>query len=84
MVAERSRLTATLRSAGYQVPDSEANFVWLADGPAEHGCVDAVAFGEGCEAGGVIVRVFAGFRSSDHGGHRRRERPVPGRRYRTA
>ncbi len=60
VVAERSRLTATLRSAGYQVPDSEANFVWLADGPAEHGCVDAVAFGEGCEARGVIVRVFAG------------------------
>jgi histidinol-phosphate aminotransferase len=60
VVAERSRLTAALRAAGYQVPESEANFVWLADGPAEQGCVDAVAFGEGCEARGVIVRVFAG------------------------
>jgi len=60
VVAERGRLTAELRSAGYQVPDSEANFVWLADGPAEQGGVDAVAFGEGCEERGVIVRVFAG------------------------
>ncbi|HST49206.1 histidinol-phosphate transaminase [Jatrophihabitans sp.] len=60
VVAERARLTAALRAAGYQVPESEANFVWLADGPAEQGCVDAVAFGAGCEARGVIVRVFAG------------------------
>jgi histidinol-phosphate aminotransferase len=60
VVAERSRVTGALRAAGYQVPDSEANFVWLADGPAEAGGVDPVTFGAGCEQRGVIVRVFAG------------------------
>ncbi len=34
VVAERARVTAVLRAAGWQVPDSDANFVWLrADGP---------------------------------------------------
>ncbi|MEO6500837.1 MAG: histidinol-phosphate transaminase [Jatrophihabitantaceae bacterium] len=60
VVAERGRITDALRSAGYQLPDSEANFVWLAEGPADQGGVDAVAFGAGCEARGLIVRAFAG------------------------
>lgn len=60
VVAERSRVTAALRSAGYQLPDSEANFVWLAEGPPEQGGVDAAGFGAGCEARGLIVRAFAG------------------------
>ena len=60
VIAERSRVTAGLRAAGYQLPDSEANFVWLAEGPAEHGGIDAVAFGAGCEERGLIVRAFAG------------------------
>ena len=29
VVAERARVTATLRDAGYTVPPSQANFVWL-------------------------------------------------------
>jgi histidinol-phosphate aminotransferase len=29
VVAERARVTAELRAAGYTVPDSQANFVWL-------------------------------------------------------
>jgi histidinol-phosphate aminotransferase len=29
VVAERARVTAALRAAGYEVPDSQANFVWL-------------------------------------------------------
>lgn len=29
VVAERDRVTAALRAAGYTVPDSQANFVWL-------------------------------------------------------
>ncbi|KUI46921.1 aminotransferase [Mycobacterium sp. GA-1199] len=29
VVAERTRVTAELRAAGYTVPDSQANFVWL-------------------------------------------------------
>ncbi|MCB9439261.1 MAG: pyridoxal phosphate-dependent aminotransferase [Mycolicibacterium sp.] len=35
VVAERTRVTAALRGAGYAVPDSQANFVWLPLGP-EH------------------------------------------------
>jgi histidinol-phosphate aminotransferase len=31
--ATRSRLTSTLRSMGYTVPDSQANFVWATGGP---------------------------------------------------
>jgi histidinol-phosphate aminotransferase len=60
VVAERARVTAGLRAAGYQLPDSEANFVWLAEGPAEHGGIDATAFAAGCEERGLIVRAFAG------------------------
>jgi histidinol-phosphate aminotransferase len=29
VVAERTRVAATLRSAGFQLPESQANFVWL-------------------------------------------------------
>jgi histidinol-phosphate aminotransferase len=61
VVAERTRVTEGLRAAGYQLPDSEANFVWLAEGPAEQGGIDATAFGAGCEERGLIVRAFAGW-----------------------
>ena len=43
-----------LVAAGYEVPVSEANFVWLPLGD------DALAFAEDCAAGGVLVRAFAG------------------------
>jgi histidinol-phosphate aminotransferase len=35
VVAERSRVSRALRDAGYRLPDSQANFVWLPLGP-EH------------------------------------------------
>ena len=35
VVAERARVSAALRDAGYVLPDSQANFVWLPLGP-EH------------------------------------------------
>jgi histidinol-phosphate aminotransferase len=60
VVAERARVTGALRAAGYHLPDSEANFVWLDEGPPAQGGVDAAAFGAGCEARGVIVRAFPG------------------------
>lgn len=60
LVAERERVTAALRSYGYQVPSSQANFVWLSQGPAEDGGIDAVEFAAGCERLGVIGRAFAG------------------------
>ncbi|MFA5710582.1 histidinol-phosphate transaminase [Mycolicibacterium sp.] len=33
VVAERARVSAALRAAGYEFPDSQANFVWLPLGP---------------------------------------------------
>jgi histidinol-phosphate aminotransferase len=35
VVAERARVSAALRAAGYRLPDSQANFVWVPLGP-EH------------------------------------------------
>jgi histidinol-phosphate aminotransferase len=53
-VGERSRVTAALRAAGWQVPVTEANFVWL---PAGNRTDDLAA---ACEAAGVVVRPFSG------------------------
>ncbi|MBV0893706.1 histidinol-phosphate transaminase [Microbacterium sp. NC79] len=54
LVERRTQLIAGLRAAGLMVPDSEANFVWLAFGD------DTMAAAAAFEAGGVIVRPFAG------------------------
>lgn len=54
VVAERERLLAAVRELVPDVPDSQANFVWLPLGAG------AVAFGQGCEEHRVIVRPFAG------------------------
>jgi histidinol-phosphate aminotransferase len=53
VVAERARVLAALREAGSEVPESQANFVWL---PLRERATD---FAQHCEAGGVIVRPFA-------------------------
>lgn len=53
-VAERTRVQQKLSSAGWVIPWSEANFVWLPLGPA------SVAFGARCAELGVAVRVFPG------------------------
>ena len=53
-VAERERVRAALLTAGYDVPASQANFVWLALGDRSTDFVDA------CLADGVIVRPFPG------------------------
>jgi len=54
IVRERTRLLAGLREHGWEVPDSQANFVWLAlgDGTAR--------FAAAATAAGVLVRPFAG------------------------
>ncbi|MFJ6612826.1 histidinol-phosphate transaminase [Streptomyces sp. NPDC091289] len=52
LVAERARVTAGLRTAGYEVPESQANFVWLRLGSRTAG------FTEACEAAGLMVRPF--------------------------
>ncbi|WP_159808409.1 histidinol-phosphate transaminase [Cellulomonas citrea] len=54
IVAERVRMLAGLRAQGWTVPDSQANFVWLALGE------DATEFAERCTRAGVMVRPFAG------------------------
>jgi histidinol-phosphate aminotransferase len=54
LVAERARVRAALRDLDYEVPPSQANFVWLPLG-------DATAdWAAGCEERKVIVRAFAG------------------------
>jgi histidinol-phosphate aminotransferase len=53
-VAERERVRTALVEAGYDVPPSQANFVWLPLGER------AVPFAAACLEGGVIVRPFAG------------------------
>ena len=53
VAAERSRVTAGLRSAGYEVPESQANFVWL---PLRERSADLAAH---CERERVIVRPFS-------------------------
>jgi histidinol-phosphate aminotransferase len=54
VVAERERLTAALRERGLDVPDSQANFVWLPVGE------QTVALAAALEARAVITRPFAG------------------------
>ncbi len=54
VVAERARVTERLRAAGYRVPDSQANFVWLDLGAA------AMDFARAGVDAGVVVRPFDG------------------------
>jgi len=54
LVAERARMLDGLRAQGWDVPDSQANFVWL--GAGEH----ATKLAERCTRAGVLVRPFAG------------------------
>jgi histidinol-phosphate aminotransferase len=52
-IAERDRVTLSLETCGYDVPKSQANFVWLPIGEA------SAAFAQHCSDGGVLVRPFA-------------------------
>jgi histidinol-phosphate aminotransferase len=54
IVAERSRVTEALRKLHLDVPESQANFVWLPLGD------QSAQFGTVCEGRGVIVRPFQG------------------------
>jgi histidinol-phosphate aminotransferase len=54
LVQERSRVKDELARIGYEVPDTQGNFVWLPLGDASD------QFAQACEHGGVIVRSFAG------------------------
>lgn len=54
LVEERTRVHSALVDQGWDVPVTEANFVWLALGEATE------AFGATCEEAGLIVRAFPG------------------------
>ncbi|HEX5402716.1 MAG TPA: histidinol-phosphate transaminase [Pseudonocardiaceae bacterium] len=54
IVAERGRVHAELLSMGYEVPPSQANFVWLPLGE------ETAAFNEHCLEHRVVVRPFLG------------------------
>jgi histidinol-phosphate aminotransferase len=53
VVAERLRVSAALRQAGYELPDSQANFVWLPLGPE-----NTADFVEQSANAGVLVRPY--------------------------
>lgn len=52
IVATRGRLAAAARTLGYTVPESRANFVWCAGGPAAEGVYEAL------KARGLLVRLM--------------------------
>jgi histidinol-phosphate aminotransferase len=52
VVAERARVTATLRGAGFTLPSSQTNFVWLPLGPR------TLDFAEQAADARIIVRPF--------------------------
>jgi histidinol-phosphate aminotransferase len=53
LVLERSRVLDGLRAAGWDPPDPQGNFIWLALGEATND------FAAACEAAGVMVRPFS-------------------------
>ncbi|GAQ53187.1 histidinol-phosphate transaminase [Streptomyces acidiscabies] len=52
LVSERTRVVDALRTQGWTVPDTQANFVWLGLGER------TPAFAAACERAGVVVRPF--------------------------
>lgn len=54
LVVERDRVLAGLRDQGWDVPDAQGNFVWLALGDG------TVEFAAACEREGISVRPFPG------------------------
>ena len=54
VAAQRDRVQTALRKLGADVPETQANFVWLPLGE------ESVAFAAACEAAGIIVRPFPG------------------------
>ncbi|HKJ11274.1 MAG TPA: histidinol-phosphate transaminase [Ornithinimicrobium sp.] len=54
LVGERQRVVTALRSQGWDVPETQANFVWMPLGE------DALDFADACAGAGLIVRPFPG------------------------
>ena len=54
LVAERTRVVAGLREAGWDVPDAQGNFVWFDLG------AQTLDFAAAADEAGIVVRPFAG------------------------
>ncbi len=54
LVAERDRVLAGVRAAGWDVPDAQGNFVWFELGKR------TAAFAAAADEAGIVVRPFAG------------------------
>ncbi len=54
LVGERERVVAELRYQGWNVPETQANFVWLPLG------ADTLAFAAAADRAGLVVRAFPG------------------------
>jgi histidinol-phosphate aminotransferase len=54
LVAERVRVVAELHHQGWQLPETQANFVWLPLG------ADTLAFAAAADKAGLVVRAFPG------------------------
>jgi histidinol-phosphate aminotransferase len=54
LVAERDRVLAGVRAAGWDVPDAQGNFVWFELGER------TAAFAAAADEAGIVVRPFAG------------------------
>ncbi len=54
LVQERRRVTAALRDHGWDVPHTEANFVWFGTGERTN------EFAARCAEAGIVVRPFSG------------------------
>lgn len=54
LVAERTRVVAGLRAAGWDVPEAQGNFVWFDLGER------TLDFAAAADAAGIVVRPFAG------------------------
>jgi histidinol-phosphate aminotransferase len=54
LVAERARVCAGLVASGWEIPDAQGNFVWLALGD------ETLEFARACAQAGLMVRPFAG------------------------
>jgi histidinol-phosphate aminotransferase len=54
LVVERARVVAGLREVGWEVPEAQGNFVWLALGER------TAEFAAAADAAGIVVRPFAG------------------------
>ena len=78
LVAERDRVRQALLDQGWEVPVSEANFVWLALGDA------TTEFAAECDKAGVVVRAFPGGGVPGHRGRAGSERRVLADRGRVA